>query len=66
MVNAVLSCLNTQTPKMPHLAILGNTIRLRALHNLFLGGMGTDSFSVLMKPTKFLTLWCLPHDAERI
>jgi len=30
MVNAMLLCLNTQTPKMPHLAVLGNTIRLRA------------------------------------
>jgi len=38
MANAVLPYLNTQTPKMPCLAILGNTIRLRALHNLFLGG----------------------------
>jgi hypothetical protein len=36
-VNVVLPCLNTQTPKMPHLAILGNTIRLRALHNRFPG-----------------------------
>ena len=47
-------------------AILGNTIRLRALHNLFWGGIGIDFFSVLMKPSKFLTLWCIPHDAERI
>jgi hypothetical protein len=39
MVNAVLLYLNTQTPKMPCLAILGNTIRLRALRNLF-GGIG--------------------------
>lgn len=66
MVSAVLPCLNTQTPKMPHMAILGNTIRLRALHNLFWGGIEIDSFSLLMKPTKVLTLWCLPHDAERI
>jgi hypothetical protein len=66
MVNAVLLYLNTQTPKMPCLAILGNTIRLRALHILFWGRIGIDSFSVLMKPTKFLTLWCIPHDAERI
>ena len=66
MVNAVPPYLNTQTPKMPCLAILGNTIRLRALHNLFWGGIGIDFFSVLMKPSKFLTLWYIPHDAERI
>jgi hypothetical protein len=37
MVNAVLPGLKMQTPKMPHLAILGNAIQLRALHNHFPG-----------------------------
>jgi hypothetical protein len=45
-VSAILLCLNTQMPKMPHLAILGNTIRLVALHNCFSG-------LVLTEPTSF-------------
>ena len=53
MVNVVLPCLNTQTPKMPRLATLGNTIWLRALHNPFYGSVPT-------KPTGSLILCCLP------
>jgi hypothetical protein len=53
MINVALPCLNTQTPKMPHLATLGNAIWLRALHNQFHGSVPT-------KPTESLILYCLP------